>query len=215
MDSTTFQALWKELDTRIFSNLINIVDVDEYVKKLSAYRFLQLLILAQINEIDSLSAMSKHLKDTKELHTELELNATSTSRLSRKLRNLTPSLFETIFHHLVQAIQRQMKTTSTTERIHRLHIIDSTTMSMSISQYPWATSRKTKAGVRLHLRVVVMKDVTIPSKGVLLPAKHAGRTQMEELITYDEEAIHVFDRGYVDHKLTIPSVISSIQGRYL
>ncbi|ANB59679.1 IS4 family transposase [Anoxybacteroides amylolyticum] len=200
MDCITFQALWKELDVRVFSKLIPIIDVDKYIKKLSAYRFLQLLIFAQINEIDSLTAMAKHVKDTKELHTELELDAISTSQLSRKLKHLSPSLFETIFHHLVQTIQRQLQATPTVEQIRRLHIIDSTTMSMCIGQYPWATFRKIKAGVRLHLRVVVQNDMTIPDRGVLLPAKHADRTQMEELITYDEEAIYLFDRGYVDYQ---------------
>ncbi|MCZ0756213.1 DUF4372 domain-containing protein [Anoxybacillus sp. J5B_2022] len=106
MNCTTFQALWKELDGRVFSKLIPIFDVDKYIKKLSAYRFLQLLIFAQINEIDSLTAMAKHVKDTKELHTELEFDAISTSQLSRKLKHLSPSLFETIFRHLVQAMQR-------------------------------------------------------------------------------------------------------------
>ncbi|MFC0298206.1 IS4 family transposase, partial [Geobacillus jurassicus] len=200
MDCTTFQAVWKELDVRVFSKLIPIIDVDKYIKKLSAYRFLQLLIFAQINEIDSLTAMAKHVKDTKELHTELEFDAISTSQLSRKLKHLSPSLFETIFHHLVQTIQRQLQATPTVEQIRRLHIIDSTTMSMCIGQYTWATFRKTKAGVRLHLRVVVQNDMTIPDRWVLLPAKHADRTQMEELITYDEEAIYLFDRGYVDYQ---------------
>jgi IS4 transposase len=74
------------------------------------------------------------------------------------------------------------------------------TMSMSLSQYPWATFRKTKAGVRLHLRVVVTKDQTIPDKAVLLPAKHADRTQMDELVEMDSDSIYLFDRGYVDYQ---------------
>jgi hypothetical protein len=73
-------------------------------------------------------------------------------------------------------------------------------MSMSLSQYPWATFRKTKAGVRLHLRVVVTKDLTIPDKAVILPAKYADRTQMNELIEIDPDAIYLFNRGYTDNK---------------
>jgi hypothetical protein len=71
---------------------------------------------------------------------------------------------------------------------------------MSLSQYPWATFRKTKSGVRLHLRVVVTKDLTMPDKGVILPATHADRTQMNELVDIDSDAIHLFDRGYNDYK---------------
>ncbi len=72
---------------------------------------------------------------------------------------------------------------------------------MSLSQYPWATFRKTKAGVRIHLKVVVTKECTMPEKSaVLLPAKHADRTQMDKLIDIDSHAIHLFDRGYNDYK---------------
>jgi len=94
------------------------------MQKLSAYRFLQLVIFAQINEIDSLTTMAKHVKDTKELHTELEFDAISTSQLSRKLKHLSPSLFETIFHYPVQMIQRPLQATPTVEQSRRLHIID-------------------------------------------------------------------------------------------
>ena len=68
------------------------------------------------------------------------------------------------------------------------------------SQYPWASFRKTKAGVRLHLRVVVTKNEIIPDKAILLPAKHADRTQMDELVEMQPDAIYLFDRGYVDYK---------------
>lgn len=54
-------------------------------------------------------------------------------------------------------------------------------MSMSLSQQPWATLSITKTGVRLHLRVVVIKDQTVPDNAVQLPTKHADRTQMDEL----------------------------------
>src|SRR5690625_5694957 len=71
---------------------------------------------------------------------------------------------------------------------------------MSLSLYPWATFRKTKSVVRLHLRIAVIKDLAVPDKAVILPAKHADRTQMDELIDIDSNAIHLFDRGYNDYK---------------
>ena len=59
---------------------------------------------------------------------------------------------------------------------------------MYLSQYPWATFRKTKAGIRLHLRVVVTKDEIIPDKAILLPAKHADRTQMDDMVEIEPDA---------------------------
>ncbi|MED3648273.1 IS4 family transposase [Halalkalibacterium halodurans] len=197
---TTINELLKELDEQTFKNIVNVIDLDKYVKKLTAYKFLELLIFAQINEVESLAHLSKQSKDVEELQLQLDLDGISDSQLSRKQSNLSPKLFEKIFHHLVFKIQAQMKQTPIVRDIGRLHVIDSSTMSMSITQYPWATFRKTKAGVRLHLRVVVTKDLTVPDKAVLLPAKQADRTQMDELIDIDPQALYLFDRGYTDYK---------------
>lgn len=197
---TTINELFNNLEEQTFTRLINVIDVDKYVKKLTAYKFLQLLIVAQINEMGSLTELSRYSKDKEELQLHLPLDGISTSQLSRKQSQLPPALFEKVFHHLVLAIQAQMKQSSIVRDIGRLCVIDSSTMSMSISQHPWATFRKTKAGVKLHLRVVVTQDLTIPDQAVLLPAKHADRSQMNGLIEIDPDALYLFDRGYVDYK---------------
>ncbi|MDQ0218655.1 IS4 family transposase [Peribacillus cavernae] len=198
--NSTINELLKVIDEQTFTKLVNVIDLDKYVKKVTAYKFFQLLIIAQMNELDSLTHLSKFTKDKEDLHIHIGLDGISTSQLSRKQSTWSPRLFEKIFHHLVLEIQSQMKQAPIVRDIRRLHVIDSSTMSMSITQYPWATFRKTKAGVRLHLRVVVTKDLTVPDKAVLLSATHADRTQMNELIEIDPDALYLFDRGYVDYK---------------
>lgn len=197
---STINELLKVLDEQKFLKVINVSNIDYYIKKLTAYKFLELFIIAQLNEAESLRALSKHLKDDKDIQKTIDMDTISTAQLSRKQCDLSPQLFEKVFRHLVFEVQAQMKNKSIIRDIGKLLVIDSSTMSMSLSQYPWAIFRKTKSGVRLHLRVVVTKDVTIPDKAVLLPAKHADRTQMNELIDIDSEAIHLFDRGYNDYK---------------
>ena len=197
---STINELVKVIDQEKFSKIINVANLDHYVKKLTASKFLQLFIIAQLNEMESLTRLAKHLKNNEELQTHLKLEAISTSQLSRKQGDLSPALFEKVFKHLVCTIQAQMKSDSVIRDIGRLTVIDSSTMSMCLSEYPWATFRKTKAGVRLHLRVVVTKELTVPDKAILLPAKHADRSQMDELMEIDTNAIQLFDRGYNDYK---------------
>lgn len=198
---STLNELLKVLDEKIFLKVVNVSNLDSYIKKLTAYKFLQLFIIAQLNEKSSLKKLAKQLKDTEELHTFIQMDAISSSQLSRKQSCLTPRIFEKVFRHLAVSIQVKMKGNSPFLRdIGKLLVIDSSTMSMSLSQYPWATFRKTKAGVRLHLRVVVTKDVTLPDQAVILPAKHADCTQMNKLIDVDSDAIHLFDRGYTDYR---------------
>lgn len=198
---STINELLNVLDEQTFLKVVNTVNLDAYVKKLTAYKFLQLFIIAQLNEKNSLHKLAKQLKDTDELQTYIQMDAISSSQLSRKQSCLTPKIFEKVFRHLAFSIQAKMKVNSPFLRdIGKLLVIDSSTMSMSLSQYPWATFRKTKAGVRLHLRVVVTKDATLPDQAVILPAKHADRTQMDQLVDIDSDAIHLFDRGYTDYQ---------------
>jgi hypothetical protein len=68
-------------------------------------------------------------------------------------------------------------------KIGIVKIIDSTTISLCLSKYKWATFRKTKAGIKLHLRVAFADpDHVYPDKAVITPAKPADHTQMEVLI---------------------------------
>ena len=197
---STIKELLKVLDEEKFLNVINVSNIDHYIKKLTAYKFLELMIIAQLNEAESLRELSKQLKDDQDIQQTIEMDTISTSQLSRKQCEFSPLMFEKVFRHLVFQAQAQMKHQSMVRDIGKLLVIDSSTMSMSLSQYPWATFRKTKSGVRLHLRVVVTKDLTMPDKAVMLPAKHADSSQMDELVDIDSNAIHLFDRGYNDYK---------------
>lgn len=83
----------------------------------------------------------------------------------------------------------------------RLYLIDSTTISHCLSQYPWVYFRKTKAGIKVHLRLKFHDKEVLPDKAVITPAKPADKTQMDTLVVEEEkDALNVFDRGYVDYK---------------
>ncbi|WP_165921078.1 transposase [Paenibacillus albiflavus] len=82
-------------------------------------------------------------------------------------------------------------------------LLDSTTMSLCLSKYKWDTYRKTKARVKLHLRVTFCNPNTVyPEKAVLISAKPSDRTQMDAL-TDETGATYVFDRGYEVHGIAI------------
>lgn len=69
-----------------------------------------------------------------------------------------------------------------------------------MTNYKWATFRKTKSGVKLHLRLVFMdQDHVYPEKVVITPAGVHDRSQLEVLVD-DKEVMYVFDKGYVDYE---------------
>jgi hypothetical protein len=118
------------------------------------------------------------------LQKAIGLDAISASQLSRKNREVDPSIFARVFLELVQKIQcyKQQKKQKKTKGIP-LKIIDSSTVPLSLTRYPWATFRKTKAGVKLHLLLVFMDaDTVYPEKAVIITAHIHDHEQLEVLI---------------------------------
>src|SRR5690625_4718132 len=81
-----------------------------------------------------------------------------------------------------------------------LKIIDSSTLPLNLTNHKWAEFRKTKSGVKLHLRLVFMKKgLSYPDQAVITNAIKHDRGQLEVLID-DKSCMYVFDRGYLDYE---------------
>lgn len=179
-----------------FKNLYNqgkLLNQDYYTKKLTteAYlAYLKLMLFAQLHETESLHAMSDALLDD-DLQKAWGLDSISASQLSRKNNGINPSILANLFLDLVARIQgfhvrKKVKS--------QLKIIDSTTLPLNLTHYEWAKFRKTKAGVKLHLRIVYMDKNTIyPDQVIVTNAKEHDRNQLEVHVD-DKDALYVFDR---------------------
>ncbi len=61
-----------------------------------------------------------------------------------------------------------------------LKVIDSSTLPLNLTNHEWAEFRKTKAGVKLHLRLVfIEKGISYPEKAVMTTAKEHDRNQLD------------------------------------
>ncbi|WP_156478380.1 IS4 family transposase, partial [Cytobacillus firmus] len=165
-------------------------------KKLTTESFLKLLLFAQLEEIESLHALSDCLFDD-QLQKGIDLDSISISQLSRRLNGMNPDLFQVLFLDLVSQIHAK---THYTKLVMPLKIIDSSTLPLNLTNHRWAQFRKTKAGVKLHLRLVFMeKGTSYPEKAVMTTAKVHDRGQLEIMVD-DKECMYVFDRGYLDYE---------------
>lgn len=171
---------------------------DKYVKKFHTLAFLFIFIDAQLNQRKALRDIATEIQNNEWFQQELGISSISISQLSRKNNKLSPDILHQLFADLVTRISQIH--TPVTGRIGTVKLVDSTTMSLCLNKYKWATYRKTKAGVKLHLRVAFCDPGTVyPEKAVLTSAKPSDRTQMDALID-ETGATYVFDRGYVDYK---------------
>lgn len=86
------------------------------------------------------------------------------------------------------------------KKLGRFYLIDSTTISLCLTQYRWAKFRKTKSGIKLHTRLIFIDGAVLPDDVIMTSAQKADRTQMDELIVEDSDVFYVFDRAYVDYE---------------
>lgn len=205
MDKDTTKSTFKEylipLDREFLLNQIAKLGLDKYTKKLDSITFCKLFIFAQLCQIKSLADISLDVRTSEELQQELELETISASQLSRKLRDLDPGLFDATLGHLIQQIHRQFGFQKGTTALGRLNLIDSSTISLCLTKHRWAEFRNTKAGIKMHTRVVYHEQMVSPDKVVLKPAKASDKTEMNELVVQEPDAMNLFDRAYLDYDL--------------
>jgi len=81
---------------------------------------------------------------------------------------------------------------------NKLLSLDSTTISLCLSLFPWAKFRRTKGGVKAH--VLLDHDDYLPRWVLLTPAR-ASDVRMAHYFQLPPGSIVTMDRGYVDFRL--------------
>jgi hypothetical protein len=185
------------LNVKIFESWQATTRLDNYVKKLDTLRFLLIFVEAQLNQRKGLRAIMREIQNDEDFQQALGISSISASQLSRKNNKLDPEVLQSILCDLLTQLHGLRSPVST--RVGRVKIIDSSTISLCLNKYKWASFRKTKAGVKLHLRITFADpDHVYPDKAIVTPAKPADRTQMDALID-ETDVTYLMDRGYLDY----------------
>jgi hypothetical protein len=197
---TVFKKYLHPMDGDILSKMATHLGLDKYVKKLDTLTFVKLFIYAQIQQTSSLTNISFELRHNPSLQKELDLKTISTSQLSRKLRDIPPAILQAALNHLIQKIRQTFGSKEANKMLDKLHLIDSSTLTLCLSQYPWAPKNSYTSGIKMHTRVVYHDGETYPDKIMITPARPSDLSQLDSLMVNESGALHVFDRGYFDFK---------------
>ena len=196
---STFMQLIEEIsDKELLEQMCKKLGLDSYVKKLKVDILLPLIVLAQLRQYTSLQEISSCLND-EAISGSLGLDSIHGSTISRRLASLPTEALETLFINLKNRCIAKIGLNAANRLFDRLHLIDSTTISLSVSRYKWADFRTTTAGIKAHLRVKIHEDGVIPDVIVMTPARPSDKTQMDAMVIEKADAINVFDRAYLDY----------------
>ena len=81
--------------------------------------------------------------------------------------------------------------------VQTAYALDSTTIDLCLSLFPWAKFRRTKGGIKLHTLLDLRGN--IPSVVIVTPAKVHDVNILDQLV-FEPGAFYVMDRGYLDYK---------------
>jgi IS4 transposase len=196
---TSFEQWFSPISSTKLEEMVEAYQLNYYTKKLHIASFLKLFVFAQLNETESLRAVSDTLFSD-DLQKTTNLESISFSQLGRRLNKVPTDVFQQVFLDLVEQIHRKTHFEKRRKITTPLKIIDSSTLPLNLNNHKWAEFRKTKSGIKLHLRLVFLeKGCSYPDKAVLTNAKEHDRGQLEVLVD-DKECMYVFDRGYLDYE---------------
>jgi len=196
---TSFEQWLSPINQKLFYEQVKTYQLDYYTKKLYMASFMKLLLYAQLHETESLRALSDAIFSD-ELQCATGLESISFSQLGRRLNQIPTRFFQSIFLDLVTQIHQKTKFQTRRKMTTPLKMIDSSTLPLNITNHKWAEFRKTKSGVKLHLRLVFMdKGLSYPDQAVITNAVEHDRGQLEVFLD-DKECMYVFDRGYLDYE---------------
>jgi IS4 transposase len=196
---STFIQLFEPILSEKFFVRLKDLEADKYVKKLKTTQLIELIALAQLEQQRGLRDIGNSLNN-KELSKAINLESISASQISRRLKNLSSQAIQALFKAVSLDAGKKMGFNAVRKALGRINLIDSSTISLCLTRYLWAEFRKTKSGVKLHLRLKFFENGVIPNDAVITPAKPSDKTQMEALVVEESDVLNVFDRGYLDYK---------------
>jgi hypothetical protein len=113
--------------------------LDRYIKKLQTIQFILILIYGQIQQQKSLPVLVNNFNN-QDFCKAVNLNSISVSQLSRRLNHLPPQTLHTLFHEMTLSLHSKIGVGAAIKQIGPLHIIDSSTITLSLTKYPWVNT---------------------------------------------------------------------------
>ena len=180
-----------------FGKCVDRYEGDKHIRALSCYTQFQILSFAQLTYRESLRDIETCLKALggKLYHTGIRRHVPR-STLADANEKRDWRIFSDFAHILIaQAVELYSGEAFGADLASAAYALDSTTIDLCLSLFPWAKFRTTKAAVKLHTLLALQGN--FPSLVIITPGNVHDVNILDELV-FDPGAFYVMDRAYVD-----------------
>jgi len=193
--TTVFETLTGFLPKNILERAINETGAEYGTKKFTVLRQLNTMMYAHLTETTGLRDIEAGIIADKKLQ---EYTGTiSASQISRANRSRDTVIFKQIFEASLAKLKKHNGIRIIPGSWGMLKALDSTTVSLCISLFPWAEYRDKTAAVKIHTLYDILlgcPESIVMTEGIIHDKEKMKNFVKEPGITY------LFDRAYLDYK---------------
>lgn len=196
---TVLRQLLQLLPFSEFDAFVGQHQADRYVKHFSCRNQLTVMLYAQASGKDSLRNIETGLRAMGNSWYHLGLENVSRNTLAHANTNRSWKIYESLFYALLKKCREFCFGTASFSFQNELYAIDSTTVDLCLSMFPWAHFRREKGAIKLHTLFNVRSQ--IPELVTVTDGKVQDITAIRDIDVshFPKGTIFVFDRGYTDY----------------
>jgi hypothetical protein len=199
--ASLFNQLLKHFPRTEFGSLVHKHGAERRAKGFTCWTQFVAMLFCQLSRTDSLREICNGLSCClgKLVHLGID-RAPLRSTLSYANKHRPAALFEDLFWITLRRFREQQVLGSRPTRFrfkNKLLSLDSTTISLCLNLFPWASFKRTKGGVKAH--VLLDHDDYMP-RFILLTKAKATDVRTARGIPLPSKSIVVADRAYMDFR---------------
>lgn len=197
---TIFSQIMDYTPKHIFDQLVTEYKGNYRYRTFSCWDQFLSLAFAQLTYRESLRDIETCLRSNSEklYHMGIKGNISRTN-LARANETRDWKIFARFANHL---IQEALSIYSKDDEIYKdidnsLYALDSTTIDLCLTLFPWAKFRKNKSAIKMHTLLDIRSS--IPTF-IYLTSGRVHDVNILDLIPLETSAIYIIDKGYIDFK---------------
>ena len=194
---SVFAQLLEIIAWRRFQTCVDRHRGDWKIKSLRCHEFLRIMAFAQITGRQSLSETALCLKAVSHHLYHIGIRSKiSKSNLAHANNHRSWKIFFDFAHILIKEATSLYKNDSLELDIDScVYALDSTTVDLCLSLFPWAHFRRTKAAIKMHTMVNLQGKIP---EFILVSTGKLHDVNAMDFITWEAGCWYVMDRGYLD-----------------
>lgn len=196
---TVFAQILQHLSRYEFNKCVTKYNGNCRVRKFPCYDQFLCLAFAQLTYRESLRDIETCLNSHREKLYHVGFRGqVSRSTLADANERRDYRIYQEFGYYLITIAQKRYHNEDlAVELAQSLYALDSTTIDLCLSLFPWATFRKTKAAIKIHTLLDLRGS--IPTFISLTPGTVHDVTMLD-VVPLQQQSIVTMDRGYIDFR---------------